>query len=67
MHVRGYLITRTTFGEGDTIKTFDVRYMVVNVPSSYNIFLGGTTINKLGAVVSLVLMKVKCPYKDGLV
>jgi len=61
------LETRTTFGEGDFARTIDVRYIVVNVPSSYNILLGSPTINKLGAVVSSMHMKVKYLCENGTV
>jgi len=59
VQVRGYFEARTTFGEGSEVNTINIRYMVVNIPSSYNILLGRPTINKLGAVVSLVHMKMK--------
>jgi len=35
--------------------------MVVNIPSSYNTLLGRPAINKLGAVVSSMHMKMKYP------
>ena len=41
--------------------------MVVNTHSSYNILLGRPTINKLGAVVSLVHMRMKYPTDRGTV
>jgi len=55
------------FGEGDTAKTIDVKYMVVNVLSSYNIILVWPAINELGVVVSSIHMKVKYPCDNGLV
>jgi len=61
VQVWGYLDARTTFGEGKEAKTINIGYMVVNVPSSYNILLERQTINKLRAVVSFVHMKVKYP------
>jgi len=65
VQVRGYLSTQMAFGEGDTTKTIDFRYMVVNVLSSFNILLGHSAINKLGAVVSSVHMKIKYPSDNG--
>jgi len=65
--VCGYLEARTTFGERDEAKIIRIRYMVVNTHSSYNILLGRPTINKLGAVVSLVHMRMKYPTDRGTV
>jgi len=56
---------RTTFGERDEAKTIRIRYMVVNTHSSYNILLGRPIINKLGAVVSSVHMRMKYPTDRG--
>jgi len=61
VQVRGYIQARTTFEDDSNTKTINIRYMVVNTPSSYNILLGRPTINKLGVVVSSVHMKMKYP------
>jgi len=67
IHVHDYQETRTTFGEGDRAKTINIRYIVVNVPSSYNVLLGILMINKLGDLMSSVHIKVKYHSNDGLV
>ena len=65
MEVKGYVNLRTTFREKEDSKTIFIRYIVVNVPSSYNLLLGRPSINKLGAVISTVYLKMKFPTDDG--
>jgi len=43
----------------------NVRYIVVNASSSYNLLLRRPSLNKLGAVVSTRHMKMKLPSLDG--
>jgi len=40
VEVRGYIELRTTFSDGTSAKTIDVRYIVVNASSAYNLLLG---------------------------
>ena len=51
MEVRGYLELRTTFTDGTASRTENIRYLVVNANSAYNILLGRPALNRLGGVV----------------
>ena len=62
MEVRGHLELRTTFTES---RTENIRYLVVNAPSTYNILLGRPTLNRLEAVSSTRHMKMKLPGGKG--
>jgi len=61
MEVRGHIELRTTFTDGATSRTTNIRYLVVNAPSAYNILLGRPASNKLRAVASTRHMKMKLP------
>jgi len=63
--VRGHLELRTTFTDGVASRTENIRYLVVNVPSAYNILLGRPTLNRLRAVASTRHMKMKLPDLGG--
>ncbi|XP_027932759.1 uncharacterized protein LOC114188367 [Vigna unguiculata] len=65
VEVKGYVDLRTTFREKEDAKTIFIHYIVVNAPSSYNLLLGRPSINKLGAVISTVHLKMKFPTNDG--
>jgi len=65
VEVKGCVDLRTTFRDKEDAKTIFIRYIVVNTPSSYNLLLGRPSINKLGAVVSTVHLKMKFPTDDG--
>ena len=58
VEVRGYLELRTTFTDGTASRTENIRYLVVNASSAYNM-LGRPTLNRLGAVPSTGHMKMK--------
>jgi len=50
---RGFIDLYTTFGEeGYLCKTIKIRYLLVNANTSYNILLGGSSINCLQAIMS---------------
>jgi len=65
VEVRGYVVLRTTFTNGTTSRTANIRYLVVNAPSAYNILLGRFALNKIGAVAFSRHMKVKLPSLEG--
>ena len=65
MEVRGHLELRTTFTDGAASRTENIRYLVVNAPSAYNILLGRPTLNRLRAVASMRHMKNKLPDLGG--
>ncbi|XP_068504460.1 uncharacterized protein [Phaseolus vulgaris] len=66
VEVRGYTELRTTFTDEAASRMEKIKYLVVNVPSAYNI-LGRPTLNRIGAVPSTRHMKVKLPSMEGVV
>ena len=67
VEVRGHIELRTTFTDGTTSCTTNIRYLVVNAPSTYNILLGRPALNMIGAVASTRHMKMKLPSLEGTV
>jgi len=65
VEVRGYLELRTTFTDGTTSCTENIRYLVVNANSAYNIFLRRPALNRLRGVASTRHMKLKLPDLSG--
>ena len=65
VEVRGYLELRTTFPDGTASRTDNIRYLVVNAFSAYNMLLGRPTLNRLGVVPSTRHMKMKLPGLTG--
>ena len=65
MEVRGYLELRTTFTDGSASRTENIRYLVVNAHSAYNILLGRPALNQLRGVSSTRHMKMKLPDLSG--
>jgi len=65
VEVRGHLKLRTTFTDGVAFRTENIRYLVVNAPSAYNILLGRPTLNRLRVVASTRHMKMKLPDLGG--
>jgi len=59
VEVRGHLELKTTFMDGVTSHTENIKYLVVNAPSTYNILLGRPTLNRQRAVASTRHMKMK--------
>ena len=67
VEVRGHVELRTTFTDDTTSRTTNIRYLVVNAPSAYNILLGRPALNRIGAVASSRHMKMKLPSLGGAV
>jgi len=65
--VRGHVELRTTFTDNTTSATVNIRYIVVNAPSSYNILLGRPALNRIRLVASMRHMKMKLPSLEGAV
>ena len=65
VELRGHLELRTTFTGGVASRTENVRYLVVNAPSAYNILLGRPTLNRLRAIGSTRHMKMKLSDLSG--
>jgi len=60
---RGYIDLDTKFSEGnECCKTIRIRYLLVDVETLYNIFLGRPSLNKLGAIVSTTHLAMKFPF-----
>jgi len=57
-----------TFSDESIARTITIRYIVVNASSSYNLYLGRPSLNRLGAVASTAHMKMKLPsFERGLI
>jgi len=65
VEVRGHLELRTTFTDGTASRTENIRYLVVNAPSAYNILLGKPTLNRLRVVSLTRHMKMKLSNLGG--
>jgi len=65
VEVRGHWELRTTFTDGTASCTGNIRYLVFNALSAYNMLLGKPTLNRLGAVPSTRHMKMKLPDLAG--
>jgi len=62
---RGYIELYTTFNLEGASKTLKIRYLVINANTSYNIILGRSSLNKLGAIVSTPHLAMKFPSLSG--
>jgi len=67
VEVCGHIELKTTFTNGTTSCTANIRYLVVNASSAYNILLGRPALNSIGAVASTKHMKMKLPSLEGMV
>ena len=67
VEVRGHVELRTTFTDDTASRTTNIRYLVVNASSAYNILLGRPALNGVGAVASSRHMKMKLPPLEGVV
>jgi len=57
---KGYIDLFTTFGEEECLnRTINVRYLLVNASTSYNILLGRSSINRLKVIVSTPHLAMK--------
>jgi len=45
--VSGHVELRTTFTDNTTSRTVNIRYLVINAPSTYHILLGRPTLNRI--------------------
>lgn len=52
VNARGFVDLLTTFGVRQSYKTLTVRYILVEVDTSYNMLIGRHTLNQLGVMVS---------------
>jgi len=62
VNTRGYINLDTKFGEGNRdYQTIKIRYLLVDAETSYNILIGRSSLNKLGAIVSTPHLAMKFP------
>ncbi|XP_068461731.1 uncharacterized protein [Phaseolus vulgaris] len=61
VNTKGYIDLMTTFGRGNKTKKIKIRYLVVDATTSYNVLLGRSSLNKLGAIVSTPHLAMKFP------
>ncbi|KAL0394742.1 UNVERIFIED_CONTAM: Pro-Pol polyprotein [Sesamum latifolium] len=61
VHPRGMVSLPLMMGVGVTHKTCMLKFLVVDVPSAYNVILGRPTLNAFQAVISTYHMKIKFP------
>ncbi|XP_057443894.1 uncharacterized protein LOC130736058 [Lotus japonicus] len=65
VNVRGYVEIPTVFGEGEFVKKFQVKYLVLACRANYNALLGRDTLNKLCAVISTTHLTIKYQVCNG--
>ncbi|KAL0444230.1 UNVERIFIED_CONTAM: hypothetical protein Slati_2145700 [Sesamum latifolium] len=65
VHPRGMVSLPLTMGTGTTRKTCILKFLVIDVPSAYNVILGRPTLNTFQAVISTYHMKIKFPTPGG--
>ncbi|XP_057443215.1 uncharacterized protein LOC130735133 [Lotus japonicus] len=63
--VRGYVELDTAFGEGEYVKKFQVKYLVLPCKATYNVLLGRNTLNKICAIISTAHLTIKYPACNG--
>ena len=63
--MRGHVELRTTFSDGTSSCTINIRYLVVNAASAYTILLSIPALNRLGAVALSRHMKMKLSSLEG--
>jgi len=61
----GYIDLHTVFRDGTQTKTIPIRFLIVDVPTSYNVLLGRPSLNTLSAVVSTPHLAMKFPSPSG--
>ena len=62
---KGYIELYTTFDLDKASKTLRIMYLVIDANTSYNILLGRSSLNKLGASISTPHLVMKFPSMSG--
>lgn len=65
VQVLGHFPVIITFGSGYNAKSVNVRYLIINVVSPYNIIIDKPSFNALEAMLSTLYFTLKYPLKDG--
>ena len=67
VEVRGHIELMKIFTDGITSLIANIKYLIVNAPSAYNILLGRPALNRIEAIASTRNMKRKLPFLEGTV
>lgn len=67
VQVKGYITLSTTFREQDQAKKINVRYLVIDAPSSYNIIIGRQAFNQLTYVLFTMYLCMNYMFSNGIV
>ncbi|KAL0402351.1 UNVERIFIED_CONTAM: hypothetical protein Slati_4265000 [Sesamum latifolium] len=65
VHPRGMISLPLTLGTSPLRKTCLLKFLVVDIPSAYNVILGRPTLNAFRAIISTYHMKIKFPVVGG--
>ncbi|KAL0449274.1 UNVERIFIED_CONTAM: hypothetical protein Slati_1483800 [Sesamum latifolium] len=65
VHPRGVISLPLTLGTGHTRRTCVLKFLIVDIPSAYNIILGRPTLNAFQAVIPMCHMKIKFSTPGG--
>ncbi|KAL0453925.1 UNVERIFIED_CONTAM: hypothetical protein Slati_1370600 [Sesamum latifolium] len=65
VHPRGMISLPLTLGTSPLRKTCLLKFLVVDIPSAYNVILGRPTLNVFRAIISTYHMKIKFPVVGG--
>ncbi|KAL0448297.1 UNVERIFIED_CONTAM: hypothetical protein Slati_1386100 [Sesamum latifolium] len=65
VHLRGLISLPLMLGTGLAQRTCVLKFLVVDVPSAYNVILGRPTLNMFQAIISMYHMKIKFPIPGG--
>ncbi|KAL0455599.1 UNVERIFIED_CONTAM: hypothetical protein Slati_0899100 [Sesamum latifolium] len=65
VHPRGMILLPLTMGTGQTRRTCMLKFLVVDVPSAYNVILRRPNLNAFQAVISMYHMKIKFSTPGG--
>lgn len=65
VYIKGYVTLKITFGAKENAKKIKVRYLVINVLSSYSMTIGRSAFNQLGATLSTLNICIKNLFPYG--
>ncbi|KAL0361145.1 UNVERIFIED_CONTAM: hypothetical protein Sradi_3799000 [Sesamum radiatum] len=65
VYPRGMISLPLTLGTFPLRKTYLLRFLVVDIPSAYNVILGRPRLNAFRAIISTYHMKIKFPMVGG--
>jgi hypothetical protein len=61
VEVLGYIELEVVFGEGEHARMIPIKFLVIKCISTYNVIIGRTTINRLGAAFHTGFLTIKYP------